>query len=165
MATTHKLRPIQVSMTSGKDYPTKREGKEAAAQSFIVGDLLVRTGAQITLCGVDPAAIVGVAEKAASGVTNALCPYSVNQFDLVWEGNLMGAAGADYIIADTDIQAVYGLARDATTKQWFLDQSDTANARARIIGLAPGMAIGDTNARVLFEFLASTMTTANGAYA
>jgi hypothetical protein len=162
MATTHKFRPIQLSMTSGKDYPTIREGKEAATQSFAVGDLLVRSTNQIALCGADPAAIVGVAEKAASGVTDALCPFAENQFDLVWEGNVLEAAAANHVIAAADIGAAYGVAREATLKQWYIDQSDTTALRVRILALAPGSELGDTNARVLFKFIASTITTALG---
>lgn len=157
MATIGKARARCVGRLGGGEVPTLWL-KEAASQSFQDGQFVMMNGtAQATVWASDDAGIVGMAQKDASGTTDAEVPVVLNMEDVVWEMNLLGSAAANYTLAAGDIGLCYGM--QAASNKCYVDQSDTTNKRCRIIRVAPGSAIGDVNARVHVVLLGSTRNT------
>src|SRR5262249_5510445 len=136
--------------------------REAATQTFTVGDLLVyNAGGDVSLCAADPAAIAGMAESAATGVTDNETRINPNIQNSKWGMNALTGA-SDYVLLSSDIGKKYGIARN--TGRWCVDVSDTTNLRVRIERVYAGSNIGDTNARVVVVFLDSTRSSAGGLF-
>lgn len=137
------------------DKGTFREYTEAAAMASKKGELVTidAAGDVADLSGTDPAAatIAGIAMADASGTTGAKL--------LVWlpepEALLVGNLGVAQVTAKTDIREVFGIVEAANKVH--VDQSDTTNTRVKIIALDPRDAVGDTNGRVIFKFLATAL--------
>ena len=145
---------------TGDTAPSSQTVREASGQSFLRGDLLVfGTGGDVSLCGADPAAIAGMAEDAASGTANTELRMLPNIENATYIMNVLSGA-SDHVLVIGNIGTRYGIARNST--KWNVDVSDTSAIRVRILGPAPGSNIGDTNARCIVTFLATTRTTAVG---
>jgi hypothetical protein len=163
MATIQKRQMEYIGPVTGNDAPGTMVAREGATQVFTVGDLLVRgSGGTVTLCGADPTAIAGMAESAASGVTDAEVRVQPNIQNAKWGMNVLTGA-SDYVLLSTDIGKIYGIARNSG--QWAVDVSDTTNTRVMIEKVYAGSAIGDTNARVVVTFLESTRSTTGSFFA
>lgn len=127
--------------------------KEAASQTFVKGCPVVFTsgGSTVEEDTSDPQPIVGIAEHAASGTTSDPVRVVPAIPGLIFEGFLGNGDLTDYTLLAADVGDVYGLARDATNKGWFVDKQDTTNVRVRVVGLKD--AAGTVNGRVYFTFL------------
>lgn len=104
----------------------KRNFPETAAQSFVIGDVLVldTTGGkedQVKLAGADPTTdrgLVGIAAEAASGVEgNSVSVYLLTPDS---EFKINGNAA----LAKSQIGSQFGIVRDNTNKLWQLDISE-----------------------------------------
>ena len=125
--------------------------KEAAGQTFQVGDLLVLQttadkGDQIKLAGADPAAgtVVGIAYEAASEVEDTLLPVSVLDEGAEFKIPVNAALDRDHIGDE------FGVVADPTTR-WKLDVSETTAKVFRVVKIAPGYAHGDTGGKYIVK--------------
>lgn len=120
--------------------------KEAPSQTFIIGDPLIlgtdaNEGDQVKISGSDPAAIVGIAAEAASGVEDTMIGVWVPSPDtefIVW------VEDAEALDRD-NVGDEFGIVADTTYDIWRLDQDETAAPVFHIVRLAPGYAHGDVN--------------------
>src|SRR3990172_376850 len=102
MATIGKRRFTVAVMAGGGEFPVARDLREAASQSFALGEPVIMVSGQVTIAGADPAAVMGIAEKAATGVEHSDIPVALNMENVVFEGNLLGASAADYVSLQAD---------------------------------------------------------------
>ena len=157
MATIGKTRGRCVGRLGGGEVPTVYL-REAASQSFQDGQFVMMNATyQATVYATDDAGIAGMAAKDATGTTDAEFPCVINIEDALWELNALEASAADHVLVTADIGKCFGL--QVSSNKVYVDTSDTTNKRVRILKVAPGSAIGDTNARVHCVLLASTRNT------
>lgn len=158
MATITKAAMAQNSSSYGA-IPTPRTYPEAASQTFVLGELVFMSNGYLTeIAGNTPASIVGLAgqdahNNAVAGAKEASV-HLANEGTL-FEGNVLGASLADQVSTAAYRGRVMGIQRDTTNNITFLDASVTGGANARVFvhDFAKGSAVGDTNARVIYEFL------------
>src|SRR5688500_4286365 len=90
--------------------PAPRTFAEAATQTFVKGELVYLASGYLTEIGNDPALILGVAgqdgHNSASANLTASSVFMATE-DSVFEANLCGATGADYVMLATDIGTKY----------------------------------------------------------
>jgi len=143
--------------------------KEAASQTFIVGDVLILdTSAgvgRVKVAGADPTPIVGVAAEAASGVTDAKVAVYVATGIAEFRANCDSSA----VLSTLAMTTQYGIVADSTNvsqRIWRVDTSDTTNPRVQITEVPNngGGTYGDTNAEVVFQFINDTPTTRRTPY-
>lgn len=128
---------------------------EGASQSWKAGALLILSSGKVVTAGTAPSTVSFIAQKDATGTTNAkveswkIIPGRL--YELTFVGS--GTAGA---FAQADIGANVGVLVDATTGIWYADNADTGD-QFTVVSLAPngpagGWAVGDTKVRVLGTF-------------
>jgi hypothetical protein len=134
--------------------PNMRSFKEAASQTFIVGDLLVLQttadkGHQVKLSGADPASgtVVGIAMDPATGVENS----DINVCVLDERSEFIIRIGDTQAYDNDDVGDEYGVVADGTNKIWRLDRTETTAKVFRVLGPAPGFVHGDVNAAVIVK--------------
>ena len=148
---TQVIRPFRVAGPSTLAIPVKG-GTAPVSETWEKGALLTRSSGRIIAAGADPTLILGVAiHEVTVTVAGDEVKYVPAHLGLEFEGNLMGAAAANYTLVQTDQFITYGVAADATTGFWYIDQSDTTNDRVVITDFVDP--VGDVNARVRFVFL------------
>lgn len=161
MATIGK-KGIGVSKTLLSTFsPAPLSFKEAASQTFKSGGLLQADNGYLSaIAASDPPAglIFGIAaepghDAAANGDKDVL--FYLAHPDIVFVGNITNA-GSDVVLAQTHTGMAYGLYYDSANKYYYVDVGDEANKRVRILDVAPGSKVGDTNARVQFVFCSSS---------
>jgi len=155
MATTHTVAQLAIFRQEGKDgIHWNRSPGEEASQSWTVGTPLVEDSTSLEIeidSSTGTADIVGVAAHPASGTTGAAVGYyEANPYNL-FVGTLRNGSAA-IELATTHINVGYGLVVDATGNT-YIDVSNTTQEKVQVLYPAPGCAIGDTNARVVFRFL------------
>lgn len=137
------------------------EAIEKASQTFLAGALLSWDASGGVVEAVNPNAattinLAGIADTA--GQNGGSLGAKRTRFyplrkDILVEANLAAAAG-DVVLTNAHIGAVVGFEkRTAGVLHWIAIVSPT-QAHGRIVGVAPGSAIGDTNARVLVSVFA-----------
>jgi hypothetical protein len=152
MATIPKRRPEPVHTKHGGP-PYTRTYPEAASQSFKRGDFVLLSSGKVTICGSDPAAVLGVAAQDASGVTDTPVKVYIADKSTVFVGNLSSA-----IVSTVALVGVrYGTLLESGI--FTVNTADTTGPTVTIIGLDGRDAVGDTNARVHFTFLDSAAQT------
>jgi hypothetical protein len=131
-----------------------RHFREAASQTFILGDVLILQtsadkGNQVKISGADPATntVVGIALEAASGVENTL--VAVAPLDEI--GEFLIAIGSTQSLDADDIGDLYGIVADATNLIWRLDNTETTATVFRVVDFAPGYAHGDVNGKYIVK--------------
>lgn len=142
-----------------------RPFKEAASQTFIVGNLLILQtssdkGNQVKVAGADPTTglAVGIAMAAASGTENTEIPVAVFDGASEFVVHIQDAATLD---AD-DIGDEFGFVADATNLIHRLDNTETTSKVFRVLDFGPkpdgsgGMCgHGDTNGTYIVKSAAS----------
>lgn len=124
---------------------------EADSQTFVEGDLVYLNANRVTICGADPAEILGVAMRdGANDTNNRNIPVQRITPAGYFTMNVKSGA-SDHVLVDANIMTAYGIRRDAAG-QWVVDVSDTTNKRVRIVEPDEGAVIGDTNARCIVQF-------------
>ncbi len=142
------LAPMVVCGLVGHESFPCDEKLEGSGQSFKKGELLIYSSGKLIVSTADPASIVeGIALGDAAGVVNSKVLFAEMIEGLEVEMSFMGAAAADYVLAQTDIGVAYGVA--VSSNKWYLDQSETSATLFRIKGPAYPCVVGDTNARVI----------------
>jgi hypothetical protein len=160
MATWQKIAFVACRTIYGTPLPSE-QFPEAANQVFEMGAPCVLTGGYLTECGADPASICGVATREGqNGATSGAKRQVVN---LAVPGSLFrgyidtSAAEGTGVTAAANLGKAYGIAKNAATGKWYVDNNDVANDRVIVWKHwdGDGMAIGDTQGHVVFSFLAS----------
>ena len=129
---------------------------EAATQTFLVGDLVYMASGYCTVCGADPAKILGIVKTAGS---NNVADGTSDVDVLVITPNMLVAmqvhhgtpTSAD--IEVTDRFTAYGIA--VTSNKWYVDKADTSATRCRIIEFRD--AVGTVNGVVHVQFFAANL--------
>jgi len=157
MATISLERVRAVRMLDNAPPPTL-EFEEAASQVYKIGDFVVlnTSSGRVELCGADPALILGIAAKAATGVTGAKTLVTVATPNVVFAANFKNGSG-NLVLAITHVSNKYGLLRDGTNLLWTVDSSETTTTEVTVLGPARGSAIDDTNARIEFTIRSARM--------
>ena len=150
MATIPK-RAIDVAQTVSGNSPQTVRLPEAASQTFKKGALVaLNASGYLAECGADPTAVCGVAAEdghngSAAGDYN-LKLWVAND-DTIFLANLGGSS----VTALTDVARPMGVV--AASSLWHVDKTDLTNTVVKVIGLDTRDTVGDTNGRVLFQFL------------
>lgn len=134
---------------------------EAATQTFVKGEVVFMSAGYLNeIASNTPALIYGVAaddgSNSASGGTSSApeCPVFLADDDTLFEANVK-QSGSDHVLAATDLGVPMGIYRDTGDSKIYLDADVKAGTGVRVFThrVARGTAIGDTNGRVLFNFL------------
>ena len=150
------LAPIQLLTTSNHSCWV-RHGKEEVSMSYKAGAPLVNDTGQVEECGADPTNLVGFALHDASGVENSDVMFVVPREDDEIEATLTTSAFA-YALLGTELENRYGLAKDATTGFWYIDQAETTADVVVITGFVSP--IGTVNPRVRARLLRGVLNAA-----
>jgi len=126
-------------------------GKEAASQSFKKGEPVYLVSGLVAICGADPAAILGIADADASGVTGAPIPVVKANGATLFCANIYHSTPASAVTAQADVGTSYGII--VVSNKLYVDKEETVATRAQVIGLDSRDAVGDQYGRVLFKFL------------
>jgi hypothetical protein len=155
--------------------------KEAASQTWVVGDLIYLASGKLTVCGLTSTKlntpIAGQALVAATGVTDTAVNFRVIRPDDVYAMNVYHATAASAITAITNLGTSYGIIKPtASGSKWVVDienttieDGTTALGKVQVVGFpdfnpADGVAntIGDTYGLVYVKFLPFTIETDGG---
>jgi len=127
---------------------------EAASQTFKAGDLVYRNNGYVTVCGADPALILGVALEDAHNASND-GDYDIQVLIINgWTEFIMQvyhSNAANNKIEASDLGKKYGIA--VSSNQWYVDKTDTSNTRVIIHDFLDP--VGTVNGRVGVIFLAA----------
>lgn len=156
---------VQLRRTDDGAPPQKYDLPEKATQTWGAGNLITvdANGFVELQSGADQATFWGIALNAGQNLAaNGDKRCEVIRLDptMVFIGTVTtGAGNTDYVLLAGDVYGTMGLNYDATTKRFYLDASEQGGVddRVTVLGLAPGSAVGDTNAQVYFKFLASSI--------
>lgn len=157
MATITKERLKVVRQFHGSS-PKSFELVEGASQTFVLGELVVvDAGYVIEIASDTPGVILGMAAADAGNDpagTNRISVYTADP-DNIFEGNVLGTGAADHVLLQSDLGGTMAIQRVTADSKVYLDASIKGGASTRVYvwDVAPGSAVGDTNARVLFSFL------------
>jgi hypothetical protein len=150
------LRAVQ---REGLSSTPSRVAPEKASQTFKQGAVLVNNGGYVEQGGVNPRAIVGVAEEAGeNGATDGAktCRYVPALPHVVFEGSIdTSSALGTGAIAQADLLAEYGVTQDPAGI-WYVDKAKATagtSSVGRIVELVDP--IGTINGRVRFIVLNS----------
>lgn len=130
-------------------YPVRNErvrtAPEAASQTFIVGNLLIKEtvadkGHQVKVSGADPAAgtVIGIAACNASGTENTPVTY----WPLDEQAEFVIHYADTQVLDNDDIGLEYGFVADATNLIHRLDNTETTAKIFRVIDFARNPATG-----------------------
>jgi len=128
---------------------------EAQLQTFLEGELVYMNSGYLTVCGADPALILGLSledghNDAADGShSDDVLLASVNQEFIMQIGH---SGGGDATNAVTDLMAAYGVT--LTSNKWYVDKNKTGgDARVKVTRFLDP--VGTTNGRVYVKVLAA----------
>jgi hypothetical protein len=127
--------------------------KEGSGQSFKKGEFVYLDGnGLVVICGSDPALILGIAEKDATGTANSACPVILAAPGVLFVG-CFDNGSASVAVTQASIGKAYGIA--VTSAKWYVDSTDTTNDRAVVWEAwdGDGQAIGDYLQWVIFSIL------------
>ena len=113
----------------GSGRPIIRTFPEAASQTFKEGDLVFRSGGYLTICGSDPALILGIAMQDAHNTTAGLYNDDVLIIDgLTWIlMQVYHATPANDKIEAADLGKLYEIA--VASNCWYVDKGYTSANR------------------------------------
>lgn len=153
----------RIARTDSGTPPVVYELPEAASQTFKANDLVTldASGRVTGVTGDDDTVFWGVAEEDAHNDSVAGHSYArVFRLttDLTFIANMVDAALAAHVALVTD-RGPMGIVYDETNKKFFLDASEQGGAddRVQVIDLAPGSALGDTDAEWYCKFLSTAI--------
>lgn len=123
--------------------------KEGASETFKKGAVVGLTAGLLVELGADPTGILGLSLADANNVsTNPRNEVALAKPGALFRANLSGSS----ITAQSDVGVKYGLVK--ISNNWHVDKTETDNVRV-VVRSVDVDAIGDTNGRVVFEFLGS----------
>jgi hypothetical protein len=155
---------VRAVMTLTGGPPPRLSLKEADSQTFKKGELVEINSsgfvAEITASGAMTYSVAyGIAaEDGHNSATAQTDGTEVSVFlitpEVLFEGNVK-TNGSNHTLAQTDLGQCVGLYHDTGDSKVYLDVNVTAGANVRVFTHRParGTELGDTNGRVLFNFL------------
>jgi len=143
----------RVATTSGNTHENIRNYPEAAGQSFKRGQFVYLASGKVTACADDAAAILGMALKDASTVTDTDVPVALADANTLYEMCVYHGTPASAITAITQVGVNYALQVD--DNKCYVDIEDTGNDAFVVEGFSPVDAIGDQYGRVFVRVLAA----------
>jgi len=161
---TYPIRPPRIASPS---YDNWRQGP--ASGTFNKGALVYwdTTNKVFTECSANPTLIAGIALMGSGDVLDGggagpqLVNYNVSVAPITSSTEIVMTLGGTY--AASDIGASYGIAKDSTTGNWYVNKADTTNTRVRVLRLVNNpeeqYQVGDTNVRVIVQVLPSYVQT------
>lgn len=144
--------PAQVAY--GHDRSTVEEYTPGtAANAFVVGDILILSGVEARVAGVNPAAILGLSEVNSADAA-LLTPNGKVPVRQLTPECVIQMSSATTPVEATHLGQEYGITKDPTTGFWQVDVAKTvANARVYVDRL--NVAEGIWYVKFLAEFLAT----------
>ena len=142
------------------------EFEEAASGDWKKGGVLVFSSGLVTepAYNANPTQIVGIAENAATGTTNANCRViPAIPGTVIFSGHISDDITGNYTTVEANVGTCYGILQDATNLGWYIDAgtSTVADCRVRVVGFHDP--VGTSNGRVYFTFLGVVYDTDGGA--
>lgn len=128
-------------------------GPEGATQTFKTGAPVTASGGYLVEDTTDPDNIVGVAIDPATGTTGtqrAVAPWIPS---VLFEATLDNSGASPLTLAQTDLYAQYGLAKDSTTGAYYVDQAETSAVACTIVEFLDP--VGTSQGRVLVAPIAA----------
>ncbi len=125
---------------------------ESASQTFLAGDLVFDDAGYVTVCGADPAKILGIAlEDAHNDASDGdhsidVLVLNANTYALM---QVHHGTPANAVIEDTDEGAEFGIA--VSSNVWYIDKEETSSLRVKIVKLFDSL--GTLNGRVYAQVL------------
>ncbi len=121
---------------------------EYRSSTWAIGSLVYVNAGYLTICGGDPAAIMGVTFRAGqNGGSDGTYSSSV----YLASPEAVFIAPSNTTTAVTHVGGAYGVVLSGS--DWLVDISEGSNTRLKIIGLFPGDAVGASGGRYLIAFL------------
>ena len=160
MAITRTILPIPTNgwRAGGNERPDIREFHEASSQSFVYGDLVYLSSNKVTVCGADPAAILGIALKAATGTADSIIPVWVIHGSDEFLMNVYHATAASATFSDQSaIDTAYEINKYAAGK-WTIDIAATSSTRVTVINYEADSELGNLYMRCWVRFLVANLT-------
>jgi hypothetical protein len=155
MAFTYNPRIVN---SGGDMAPNMIVGAEAGSQTYKAGELVYGNDPAITVCGADPALVLGIAQKDATGTTSADAPVEViRPTDLVMI--LVSSAGTATTSDNAVIGEDYGLVLSSNV--WSLDTADETNTRAVVVDQVQEVSGSYTNYAIV-RFKSANLQFGNG---
>lgn len=158
MAVTYAVSAGDIMRPLRSDPRVVRWFPEDAAQSFLIGDLLIQGGAglenKVKISGANPtAAIVGVAAANATGTTGHMVPVYCALPQVEFVARAIAGDGLDY----SDLGTARAIDKHATyTHVWTIHTDDAGNDAAIVRGYRSpdgrALAEGDFEMEVIFTF-------------
>lgn len=140
------------------------DGLEGSTQTWVEGcsPLVMSSGVLVEATdAADQASVWGFSTSAATGVANTVTSYIPNIPGILFEA-ILSNAGNTIALTQAMLGLSYAIAKDTTTKNWYVDQSDTTNAEVVVVGYKqPQFKIGDTDAVVFFYYRETESAIAN----
>lgn len=136
----------------------RRHYPEAATQTYIAGEpvYLDAGNKRITICGGDPATIMGISAEVASGVTSSSEPVYLADNENTFIANVYtdgtGAANAANALLLTDVGVDYDVIKVGVN--WHIDKNAAGAKCVRILDRYPvSTEFGDFYGQAIFSFL------------
>lgn len=157
-----------VSMLGLYSAPMLPDQVEGSSQTFNKGTPLVWSSGKIVAASANPTAIVGISAAAGQNVTTSpACLVVAIRPNCIFEITIDGAASGGNApgtgsLTQANIGTTYGITKDGTSGNWYLDTSkNAANQVCTLIGFQTNISNGTNdagvvNGRALVVFLQST---------
>ncbi len=142
---------------SDGSHPQIKFYQEANSQTFVAGDLVYRSSGLLTVCGADPAAILGIALAPATNVTSShtMIPVLVLDTDTEVVMNVYHSTASSATFANNSGHGgEYGIAQNAAGK-WCVDLEDTSNTRVKVNSYVDDK--GDIYMKVKVKFMPASL--------
>lgn len=154
MAVADKVLPINHPTYPGRLSVRAMTGLlEGASQSYKAGAVVLASSGKVVIgTNGGATAILGLADKKATGVTNSEAVV-LPALGLEFEISLEDQSAGDHVLAQTDLFAQYGLYIDSNGS-FYANFNDTSNKAVTIVGFVDP--VGTKQARVRAKFLGST---------
>ncbi len=139
----------------GKSGDRTLMGREDASETYVRGSVLILNGGRLAELAVDGVAdIVGVAQRAATGTTDAEALYWPATPDMVFECTLEDDVVAGHPLAIADLYIDYAINQDDDGIH-YADEDNNTNTAVVIVGVRDWQDMTDATvrSRVLVRFL------------
>jgi len=136
------------------------KGIEGASQAYKKGAPLINSSGKLVIASGAPLdtadSIVGFALRDATGVTDSEVLYvPALKGIIVFSAMLEDNVNFNHVLAQANQYTKYVILEDTTSKAWFLDENNTTNGIALVIGFQSD--VGTTKGRVYFILTGGTL--------
>lgn len=160
MATAPDIFPRNARKLSSADV-TILEFPEASGQTFVAGNFVYLASGYLALSPTGDYRILGIALNTASGTQGTQIPVEILDPDSQVIMNMKtssGGANSNFTLVQTNLGLKYDI-QSTATGYCNLDNADTTNPKFTVVGFHPNYAVGDVNAWVYAQPIASMLQT------